>query len=447
MSLVISVLAVAIFVSVSVPMSVLAVAIFVSVAAFTSVFAVSIAVNTVPPDTAFALPSSTFPSGLKACKALYTAPPVTIPVLFSSTKPFAATLIALVSEMAIPSPAEYVTPPAVLMVYVSTPVSDVDFVTVTLLPWATLIRLRTAALPVSEILPKSTLALPVLRDEIELLIPVIDVLIVSIAVVCPLTVVCNVSMSPAFAAISSSAVDKRVSSASVTANTLPPLTRPVSPAAIVPVSNAVPHAVMFAALRLAASTFANVLSAVVFVYASVIPYSSRVVPAFALPATAVCSVSMSPAFAAISSSAAATFATNESAPTFTVAFNESTVVFKLPTVMEESASPSLTLSVILLGLVGVPVSVVPVSVALVNVAPSLFAYALNALYTVPPVTRPVSVSLTSPLLFTFSLPSVPIVRSLPVFTFNAPLANVSPAPAFTLMVLFWVSIKIPLPAV
>ena len=254
-------------------------------------------------------------------------------------------------------------------------------------------------------------------------------------------------MSPAFAAISSSAVVKRVSSAFVTANTLPPLTRPVSPAPIVPVSNFVPHAVMFAALRLAASTFANVLSAVVFVYASVIPYSSRVVPAFALPATAVCNVSMSPAFVAISSSAAATFATNESAPTFTVAFNESTVVFKLPTVMEESASPSLTLSVILLGLVGVPVSVVPVSVALVNVAPSLFAYALNALYTVPPVTRPVSVSLTSPLLFTFSLPSVPIVRSLPVFTFNAPLANVSPAPAFTLMVLFWVSIKIPLPAV
>ena len=193
-------------------------------------------------------------------------------------------------------------------------------------------------------------------------------------------------MSPAFVAISPSAVVKRVSSASVTANTLPPLTRPVSSAAIMPVSNFVPHAVMFAALRLVPSTFANVLSAVVFVYASVIPYSSRVVPAFALPATVVCNELILDALVLIAlllsstaftrplvesptvSSKAVTFTTNPSLSSFIVSFNAlieavcpltvdfsvvislvlvATLVFKLPTVIEESAAPSLTSSVIL----------------------------------------------------------------------------------------------------
>ena len=229
-----------------------------------------------------------------------------MPVLFSSTKPFAATLIALVSEMAIPSPAEYVTPPAVLMVYVSTPVSDVDFVTVTLLPWATLIRLRTAALPVSEILPKSTLALPVLRDEIELLIPVIDVLIVSIAVVCPLTVVCNV----------------------LTSFTKPELALP--------------------------TVACNVLT-------------SLTKPEEAFP-TVFCKPEILPAFTSIAALLSATFFTKPVSASFTVASNAliesvcpltvdfnvlislvlvATLVFKLPTVMEESAAPSLTSSVIL----------------------------------------------------------------------------------------------------
>ena len=58
-----------------------------------------------------------------------------------------------------------------------------------------------------------------------------------------------------------------------------------------------------------------------------------------------------------------------------------TLVFKLPTVIAESAPPSLTSSAILPELI-----VVPVRVALLSVAPSAFAYALNALNTVPPDT-------------------------------------------------------------
>ena len=76
-------------------------------------------------------------------------------------------------------------------------------------------------------------------------------------------------------------------------------------------------------------------------------------------------------------------------------------------------------------------------VALVRVAPSDFAYALNALNTVLPVTKP---SPSSPEvivpLFTFStFPfSVSIVRPSPAFTFNAfsfAASIVKPPPAFT----------------
>ena len=42
---------------------------------------------TVSPETALVSPSSTFPSGLKACNALYTAPPDTKPALFAATAP------------------------------------------------------------------------------------------------------------------------------------------------------------------------------------------------------------------------------------------------------------------------------------------------------------------------------------------------------------------------
>ena len=188
--------------------------------------------------------------------------------------------------MAIPSPAEYVTPPAVLMVYVSTPVSDVDFVTVTLLPWATLIRLRTAALPVSEMLSRFTLALPVLRDEIELLIAVIDVLIVPIAVVCSPTVVCNELILDAFspiAVVCPLTVVCNVLIAVVLAPTFvfkvptlmeesvpPSLTSSaILPELIVALDSVAPVRVVL--VRLAPSIVANFASAASIVYASVIP--------------------------------------------------------------------------------------------------------------------------------------------------------------------------------
>ena len=289
-------------------------------------------------------------------------------------------------------------------------------------------------------------------------------------------------------------------------NTVPPLTRPVSPAAIVPVSNTVPHAVMFSALRLVASTFANVLSAVVFVYASVIPYSARVVPAFALPATVSCNAMTSftkplvvlprtsckpkilPAFTSIAALLSATFFTKPVSASFTVASNAliesvcpltvdfnvlislvlvATLVFKLPTVMEESAAPSLTSSVILAELIevtltayviaspSVPVvtevlvpsttftdsfasprtTALPVSEML---SKAVLAFNANAPCTSPPVTKPVfSVSIVPvrALLSTFNafpFASVSIVRPSPAFTFNAPSSAIfKPPPAFT----------------
>ena len=125
-------------------------------------------------------------------------------------------------------------------------------------------------------LSKSTLAFPELREVMESLMPVIDVLIVPIAAVCSPTVVCNVLTS---------------------------LTKPLS-----------------------------------------------------VSPTVVCNV--------------------------LIAFVLSlTLVFKLPTVIVESAPPSLTSFAILPELI-----VAPVRVALLSVAPSDFAYALNALNTVPPDT-------------------------------------------------------------
>ena len=134
-----------------------------------------------------------------------------------------------------------------------------------------------------------------------------------------------------------------------------------------------------------------------------------------------CKSEILPALTPISLVLSATFSTNPSGP-FTVSFNARTV----PTGTAVSPVPSITSSVIML-----PVLIV----ALVRVAPSDFAYALNALNTVLPVTKP---SPSSPEvivpLFTFStFPfSVSIVRPSPAFTFNAPSsAIVKPSPAFT----------------
>ena len=81
---------------------------------------------------------------------------------------------------------------------------------------------------------------------------------------------------------------------------------------------------------------------------------------------------------------------------FNVAFNalmslvlESTFDFNEPTVTPEE--PIVTPSAMLPELI-----VALLSVALVRIAPSAFAYALNALNTVPPATSPVSPEATEP---------------------------------------------------
>ena len=93
------------------------------------------------------------------------------------------------------------------------------------------------------------------------------------------------------------------------------------------------------------------------------------------------------------SSNAVTFTTNPSLPSFIVSFNAvialvlvATLDFKLPTVMEESTPTRLTSSAILPELIVVPVSV----------APSDFAYALNAVNTVAPDTAFALPAATSP---------------------------------------------------
>ena len=210
-------------------------------------------------------------------------------------------------------------------------------------------------MPVSVILSKSTLALPVLRDEIELLIPVIDVLISPIAVVCPLTVVCNELILDALAPIAV------VCPLTVVCNVLI-LDAFSSIAVVCPLTVVCNELTSFTKPELALPTVAcNVLT-------------SFTKPEESFP-TVCCKSEILPALTPISLVLSATFATNESSPPFTVAFNESTVasnalievvcpltvdfsvvislvlvatlVFKLPTVMEESAAPSLTSSVIL----------------------------------------------------------------------------------------------------
>ena len=158
---------------------------------------------------------------------------------------------------------------------------------------------RTAALPVSEMLSRFTLALTVLKDEIELLIPVIDVLIVPIAVVCSPTVVCNELTS---------FTKPELALPTVACNVLTSLTKP---------EEAFPT---------------------VFCKSEILPALSATF--FTKPLLALFTVSSN--------------ALIESVCPLTVDFNVlisfvlvATLVFKLPTVMEESAAPSLTSSVIL----------------------------------------------------------------------------------------------------
>ncbi len=78
---------------------------------------------TVSPETALVSPSSTFPSGLKACNALYTAPPVTKPALFSATAPVVVNAVVTFVSPTV-SPVTVAMPPLIapLAVIVVTPV-------------------------------------------------------------------------------------------------------------------------------------------------------------------------------------------------------------------------------------------------------------------------------------------------------------------------------------